>query len=177
MKLVLATLAAISIAAAPAAAQRANVTGSQPRAAAPSALVISVANLSAKADADRGAPRKDTTAHAGDVLHYTLTFRNVVERPIKGVKVENPIPAGLRFVEASAKASRTDARAEFSADGGKTFSAQPLETVMVDGKQVQRPVPASRYTHVRWMIDGFVQPKATVVAEYDARLPQVNEPR
>jgi hypothetical protein len=31
-------------------------------------------------------------------------------------------------------------------------------------------VPADRYTHVRWVLAGWVQPGATVTAAYDAQL-------
>ena len=167
MKLVLSTLTALAFAmsAAPAAAQ--NAAASQPRAVAPSALVISVNNITANADAAKGAARKDSTVHAGDVLRYTLTFTNVVARAVRGVELKNPLPAGLRLVDGSAKASRTDARAEFSADGGKSFSAMPNESMTIDGRDVKRPIASERFTHVRWVIDGSVQPRATVVAQYE----------
>lgn len=167
MKRLVFTLAAIMLAL-PASAAVAQ------RAAAPSpngeALVISASNRTAAAEAASGAARKDSTARAGDVLKYTLTFTNVVGRPIRGVELKNPIPAGLRFVQGSAKATRTDARVEFSADGGKTFSPAPSETVVIDGREVSRPVPAERFTHVRWFVAEWVQPRARVVAEYEARL-------
>ena len=77
---------------------------------------------------------------------------------------------GFRFVGGSTRASRDDARAEYSADGGRTFSAQPMEEVVVEGRRVRRPVAPERYTHVRWTVDGWVAPGATVTAEFDARL-------
>ena len=169
MKLVLSTLTALAFAlsATPAVAQHA--AASQPRAAAPSALVISVNNITANAESAKGAPRKDSTVHAGDVLRYTLTFTNVVARPVRGVELKNPLPAGLRLVDGSAKASRNDARAEYSADAGKSFSAVPNESMTIDGREVKRPISSDRFTHIRWVIDGWVQPKATVVAEYEAK--------
>jgi uncharacterized repeat protein (TIGR01451 family) len=134
-----------------------------------SPLAVSVANQTAAAEAARGAIRRDTTLHAGDVLRYTLTFSNPVERNIRGVKLENPIPAGLKLVAGSARASRADAALEFSADAGKTWAAQPTEVVMVDGREVRRPISADRFTHVRWTVAGTVAPKATVVASFDTR--------
>jgi hypothetical protein len=41
---------------------------------------------------------------------------------------------------------------------------------VVDGRRVRRAVPAERYTHVRWTVEGNVAPGATVVAEFDARV-------
>lgn len=140
------------------------------QAATPQALVVTASNRTAAADAARGAARNNDQARPGDVLHYTLTFRNVNDRAVTGVTLANPLPAGVRYVANSAQATRQDARAEYSADGGKTFSTQPMEEVVVDGRAVTRPIPAERFTHVRWIVTGTVAPGATVVAEFDARV-------
>ena len=140
------------------------------RAAAPQALVVTAENRTATAEAARGATRRGDAARPGDVMRYRLTFTNVAGRPVRGVQLANPLPAGIRLVEGTPRASREDARAEYSADGGKSFSARPMEDVIVDGRTVRRPVPAERYTHVRWTVDGTVAAGATVVAEYDARI-------
>ena len=134
----------------------------------PQAFTVTATNRTA-AQAPRGA-RSDDRARPGDVVRYRLTFTNVTRGAVRGVTLANPLAAGMRFVGGSAKADRGDARLEYSADGGRTFSAQPMEEVVVDGRRVQRPVPAERYTHVRWIVDGNVAPGATVVAEFDARV-------
>lgn len=133
-------------------------------------LEVKAENRTAQAAAARGARRADTTVHAGDVLRYRLTFTNAAPRPIRNVALANPVPAGLQFVAGSAKASRADARAEYSLDGGKTWSAHPTEPVVVDGRQVERPVAPERFTAVRWVVDGAVAPAAVVTAEFEARL-------
>lgn len=133
-------------------------------------LSVAVENRSAALEAARGTPRSDEAARAGDVLRYRLTFRNTTPRALRGVVVSDPIPAGLRFVAGSSRASRADARVEYSVDGGRTFAAQPMETVVVDGRREQRPAAPEKYTHVRWTVGGEVAPGATVVAEFDARL-------
>lgn len=133
-------------------------------------LVVTATNRTAADEATRGAARTDDAARPGDVLRYQLTFTNPTQARVRGVKLDNPIPAGLHFVAGSATSSRDDVRAEFSADGGRTFSARPVETVTVDGREVTRSVAADRYTHVRWTLAGWVQPGATVTAAYDARL-------
>lgn len=150
--------------AAPAAAQQGGP-------AAPSPLVVTVENRTAQAEKAQGRARADEHARPGDVLRYRLTFRNPGSGNVRGVKLANPVSAGMRFVGGSATSSRGDARLEFSADGGRTFSAQPMEEVAdAQGRTVRRPVPAERYTHVRWTIDGSVAPGATVTAEFDARV-------
>lgn len=132
-------------------------------------LRVVAENRTAQAAAARGARRADSTVLAGDVLRYRLTFTNSAPRAIRSVALANPVPAGLQFVAGSAKASRADARAEFSVDG-RTWSARPMETVTVDGRQVERPVAPERYTAVRWVVDGPVAPAAVVTAEFEARL-------
>lgn len=138
--------------------------------AAPSPLVVTAFNRTAADEAKQGAKRSDDTARPGDVLRYQLTFTNPGASRVRGVKLENPIPGGLQLVGGSVTASRDDARAEFSADGGRTFSPRPVETVNVDGKAVTRAVPPARYTHVRWTLAGWVNPGATVTAAYEARI-------
>ena len=133
-------------------------------------LRIAVRNQTAEAEKARGAARIDGAVRPGDVLRYTLTFTNASARAISNVQLSNPLPAGLAFVAGSMQASRPDAVAEYSADGGKTFSARPTETVTVNGQVVSRAVPADRYTNVRWVVRGAVRARAIVTAEYDARV-------
>lgn len=132
------------------------------------AFTVTAVNRTAS-QAPRGA-RPDDRARPGDVVRYRLTFTNITPGAVRGVTLANPLSAGMRFVGGSARADRADARLEYSADGGRTFSAQPMEEVVVDGQRVRRAVPAERYTHVRWTVDGNVAPGATVVAEFDARV-------
>ena len=134
------------------------------------ALVVAAENRTAIDAAARGAKRADATVHAGDVLRYKLTFTNTAGRPVRQVALQNPVATGLQFVPGSAKSSRQDARAEYSADNGATWSARPMETVTVDGKSVERPVAPERYTGVRWIVDGWLSPGATVTAQFEARL-------
>ena len=131
------------------------------------ALVVAARNTTAEAETTR--PSRSTVL-PNDRLLYTLTFTNPTGRALKSVELKNPIPAGMHLVAGTTHASRADARVEFSADGGKSWSAQPMERVMVDGAAAMRPVPAARYTHVRWTVEGTVAPQATVTADFEARL-------
>ena len=134
------------------------------------ALAVTAENRTALEASSRGAKRGDAAVHAGDVLRYKLTFTNTAGRPVRQVAIQNPVADGLQFVAGSAKVSRDDARAEYSADHGATWSARPMETVTVDGKPVQRAVAPERYTGVRWVVDGWLSAGATVTAQFEARL-------
>ena len=135
------------------------------------ALAVTAETRTAMAAAARGAKRSDASVHAGDVLRYKLTFTNTAGRPVRQVALQNPVAAGLQFVAGSATASRQDARAEYSADNGATWSVRPMETVTIDGKRVERAIAPERYTGVRWIVDGWVSAGATVTAQFEARLP------
>lgn len=134
----------------------------------PKPLVVTVENRTAVAETPK---RGDAGARPGDVLRYHLAFTNLTGKPIRQVVLADPIPAGLKMSGGSTHASRPDARVEYSADGGRTYSAQPMEQVVVDGRTIQRPVPPERYTHVRWTVEGWVAPAATVTAEFEAHMP------
>lgn len=153
--------AVLALALAPAAAHAQQT----PAAAQRQALVVTAQNRTATA-----AKRSDTSVRPGDVVRYRLTFTNVEGRQVRGVTMANPLPQAMRLVAGSVSSTRQDARAEYSTDGGQTFSAQPMTDVVVDGRTVRRPAPPEQYTHVRWTVDGWVAPGATVVAEFDARL-------
>jgi uncharacterized repeat protein (TIGR01451 family) len=135
-----------------------------------SALAVTAENRTALAAEARGARRGDAAVHAGDVLRYKLTFTNTAGRPVRQVALQNPVAGGLQFVAGSATASRQDARAEYSADNGATWSARPMETVTIDARRVERAIAPERYTGVRWIVDGWVNPGATVTAQFEARL-------
>jgi uncharacterized repeat protein (TIGR01451 family) len=157
----LVSLLAVALAAVPATAQR-TAPGNP--------MTITATNVTAASEAARGAPPRHAALRGGDVVRYRLAFTNPGAGAVRSVVLADPIPAGLRMVAGSATASRSDARVEYSADGGRTFSAQPMETVTVEGRQVRRPVAAEKYTNVRWTVDGAVAPHATVTAEFEARL-------
>ena len=131
------------------------------------ALTISAENLSAHA------PRHadSTKVLPGDTVRYHLLFTNVSAGAVHGIVLDNPIPAGLRYSAGSAKADRADVAVLFSIDGGKTFSAEPMTDVVVDGRHEQHAAPAEMYTHVRWTVRGDIAKGAQLRAEYDAQVP------
>lgn len=140
----------------------------------PKPLVITAENLMASDTrhaalaAEGGDP---SVLLPGDVVLYRLTFTNTTDVPVRSVEFKDPLPAGLRYVSGSATADREDVSVAYSIDGGVTYSAQPMIEQVVDGTRVTRPAPPEIYTHIRWVVSGWVQPGAQVVAEFRAQLP------
>jgi uncharacterized repeat protein (TIGR01451 family) len=139
----------------------------------PKAFVITAENLMAgdsqhKAAAVRGHDPKELMP--GDVVRYRLTFTNVTPHAVKNVVFDNPLPSGLRYQGGTAAVDRDQVSIDYSIDGGKSYSAQPMIEVEVEGKRVQRQAPADMYTHIRWSVLGSVLPGAAVHAEFRAQL-------
>lgn len=157
---------ALTLGAIPMQAQQAAARPTRP---APS-LSITPLNVTAAEAASKSKSAPRTSVLPNDVLRYTLTFTNSTDGAVRNVELRDPIPAGLHFLAGSARASRPDARLEFSADGGRSWSAAPTESVMVDGRSVVRAVPANRFTHLRWVVTGAVAPHAVVTGSFDTRV-------
>lgn len=88
----------------------------------------------------------------GEVLIYTLSYKNVGDEKATAVKVDNPLPAGARYVADSATGAGADIT--FSVDGGKSF-AKP-DQLMVEktkaGQKEKNRAEAIDYTTIRWVI-------------------------
>jgi len=136
-------------------------------------LVIEAENLMANdarhvALAEAG--RDSQAMLAGDIVRYGLTFTNTTEVPVRAVEFIDPVPEGLLYVAETAAADREDVLVEFSIDGGESYTAQPMVVEVVNGERVERPAPPDRYTHIRWIVTGWVQPGAQVTAQFEATL-------
>lgn len=129
-------------------------------------LVVTAVNLNAKS---RGS--QSQAVLPGDVVQYQLRFTNQGQGDVRGVVFTNPVPEGLRYVDGSAGADRQDVAVEYSTDSGKTYTATPLVTEVVAGRQVQKPATPEQYTHVRWTVRGSIAPGASVTAEFRAAMP------
>ena len=140
----------------------------------PQALTIEAENVSAQSP-ERAADQAELTL-PGDVIEYRLTFTNHQAGAVSDVVLNDPIPAGLVFVPGSVTASRQDLLVEYSIDGGSSWTERPMVEVEVAGESVSRPAPAEAYTHVRWTINGSVNPGAQVTARFRAVVAQPNQP-
>jgi uncharacterized repeat protein (TIGR01451 family) len=106
---------------------------------------------------------------AGDEIEYDIVASNAGSTPAVRLVPVGKIPAGTAYVDGSAKAAR--ARAEFSLDGGKTWSASPTVTVKgPSGAPVVKRADPALYTAVRFVTDGAVAPRASLAYTYEVRV-------
>ena len=141
------------------------------------ALVVTAEKVSGEADdraGDRAGSDEADVFAPGDVVQFRLVFTNPVEVPIRDVVFEDALPPELHYIASSATASRPDVRVEFSADDGASYALRPTVTVVIDGERVERPAPPETYTHIRWIVDGWVESEESVFAEFRA---MAGEPR
>jgi len=141
----------------------------------PDALVVTAQNLMAGNERHQAWVAKGGAASdvlPGDVIRYSLRFTNTQEQAVRNVVFSNPVPQGLRYVLESATADAPNVAITLSIDGGTTYSAQPMIEVVENGERRNVPAPARMYTHVRWTVEGWVQPGGQVTAEFRAELPE-----
>jgi len=92
---------------------------------------------------------KTTVVKPGEILDWTITSENSGNAPALEYKTVGHIPQGTTFVADSAKAE--GAKAVYSIDGGKSYSAQPtIEVKQADGSVKRVPAPVSMYTEIRY---------------------------
>lgn len=92
---------------------------------------------------------KTTVVKPGEILDWTITSENSGNAPALEYKTVGHIPQGTTFVADSAKAD--GAKAVYSIDGGKSWSAQPtIEVKQADGSVKRVPAPVSMYTEIRY---------------------------
>lgn len=94
----------------------------------------------------------------GDVLVYTLGYKNEGDEDAVKAEVLDPVPEGVVYVEGSAGGK--DAGVLLSINGGKSFEKPPIKIKEVgpDGKKIERPAPAEMVTHVKWVLAKPVKP-------------------
>jgi uncharacterized repeat protein (TIGR01451 family) len=103
---------------------------------------------------------------AGDEVHYTVKVRNPGEQPVTDVVVTKRLPFGVRYQPGTA--SGPACRVQFSSDGGATFKAPEPVRAATGTRRNARPAPPPDYTHVRWILDKPLAPKATALLRFRA---------
>lgn len=89
----------------------------------------------------------------GQIVEYRMEYKNTGKTPLKGIAVTGPVPNSTQYMGDTAS-TKADADFTVSIDGGKNFESEPVKRLVVDarGKKVEKVIPPSEYTHVRWML-------------------------
>jgi uncharacterized repeat protein (TIGR01451 family) len=109
----------------------------------------------------------------GDALVVTVTFLNTTQHALDGVRITQPIPPSMRYVEGSGVGPGSQVL--YSVDGGATYG-QPNELGIVAADGVRRAGTAADYTHVRWLIKAPLAPGARAFVRFRATVRAASEP-
>ena len=92
-------------------------------------------------------------AARGDMIVYTITYKNEGREPATGTSIVNPVPKGTTYIMESAKGKNS--RITCSVDNGKYYQPQPAKYQVRkdDGTIEYRLAPAKMYTHIMWLIE------------------------
>jgi uncharacterized repeat protein (TIGR01451 family) len=99
----------------------------------------------------------------GQRVRYTIVAHNTGDHPAANLAPVVKIPAGERYVDGSAGAN-----AEYSVDGGKTWSLAPMVRVTNPGgtSTTRRALP-SEFDAIRWSAAAALAPGARMTFAYD----------
>lgn len=129
-------------------------------------LEVVARNSQGKKEAQRMDIAK-TKVVPGDVVVYTTTYKNTGKKRAENVKITNPVPEHMDYVDKSAEGQGT--KILFSVDKGKSFgTAEKLEVSDSQGKK--RKALAQDYTAIQWILVKPVEPGAAGSVSFKARL-------
>jgi uncharacterized repeat protein (TIGR01451 family) len=103
---------------------------------------------------------------AGDEVHYTIKVRNPGEQAVKDIVVTKRLPFGVRYQAGSATGPAC--KVQFSSDGGATFKAPEPTRAATGTRRNARPAAPPDHTHVRWILEKPLAPKATALLRFRA---------
>jgi len=94
----------------------------------------------------------------GDVLVYTIVYRNIGSSQVTDAGIVNPVPSGVVYLSDTAEGQ--DAEITLSIDNSRSWHKPPImmQVKKKDGRIENQPVPMERYTHIRWIIKKPIQP-------------------
>jgi uncharacterized repeat protein (TIGR01451 family) len=108
----------------------------------------------------------------GDELVITVSFLNTAQHALDGVRITQPIPPSMRYVEGSGVGPGSAVL--YSVDGGATYG-QPNELGVVTADGVRHAATAGDYTHVRWLIKAPLAAGARAFVRFRAAVRAVPE--
>ena len=89
----------------------------------------------------------------GQTVEYRLIYKNTSKKPLNDIAVTGPVPNTTDYIANTAN-TKAETSFQVSIDGGKTFESEPVKRTVLDekGKKVEKIIPASEYSHVRWIM-------------------------
>jgi uncharacterized repeat protein (TIGR01451 family) len=100
----------------------------------------------------------------GNEVVWTITAKNVCDKPAENVVVANPVPEHMSYVAGTAVGTGTDI--VYSLDGKSFKSAADLVVRADDGSS--RPARADEYRAIRWTYKAAFAPGAVAFVRYRA---------
>ncbi len=110
------------------------------------------------------------TGNPGDVIRYTIAYRNGGKSEAREAVIVDPVPKGTTYIPGSAAGE--GAEIAFSLDG-KTFQAPPQLKYKVrqpDGTEAQLTASPDMYTHIRWKLSKPVPPGGTGAVSFKVKV-------
>ena len=101
----------------------------------------------------------------GSEVVWTITAKNVCDKPVENVAVANPVPEHMTYIANTAMGVGTDIT--YSLDG-KSFQVPAALTVSEGG--AQRAAKPEEYRAVRWTYKAAFAPGSTAFVRYRARV-------
>lgn len=97
-----------------------------------------------------------TNAKPGDILEYTITYKNVSQKTLKDIQITGPIPANTYFLKNRFKLEKSKELLA-SIDGGEQFAKPPLKKqIKRDGKLFWVEVSEKEWTHICCLVSQLV---------------------
>ncbi|EDY87055.1 conserved repeat domain protein [gamma proteobacterium HTCC5015] len=90
----------------------------------------------------------------GQVVFYTLTYRNVGDSVANNIKLKDAFPENTTYEAGSAWGD--GAVIEFSIDQAESFKKPSMlkyQVESVDGEKEEKEASVENYTHIRWVVD------------------------
>jgi uncharacterized repeat protein (TIGR01451 family) len=121
-----------------------------------------------KADGEIEVRRVEAAAVVpGSEVIYTIYYTNISKKPADNIRVTNPLPEHMVYVDWSAEGEGTVIT--FSVDGGHAYAA-PDRLTVVDEDGERRPAEAADYTHIQWTLTESLEPEEGGHVSFRARL-------
>ena len=94
------------------------------------------------------------SAQPGEVVIFTLSYRNNGDAPATNVVFNNPVSELASYIDGSAYGEGSDI--SFSVDGGNRFGIlQGLKVRIREGSPELRAATAADVTHIRWTMESI----------------------